>query len=219
MKALALLSGGKDSFLATQIAMEQGYDVVAALTVIPEEFSMMFHYPNAAKAEQVASLLGLPWFTTCESKFKSAVEKYVEKGIQTVISGAIASEYQKTRIERMCTRLGISSFTPLWKKDQKKILEELLLRGIKAMIVSVSAEGFDDNDLGRIINENYIAELESKNMKYGINLSGEGGEYETFVLGCKGCGDLEVKKYKKVWEGSHGYFVIEELERHLVSQE
>ncbi len=212
MRAIALLSGGKDSFMAAQIAREQGYEIEAALTVIPEEFSMMFHYPNAAKAEQVAALLDIPWFTTCESKFKVAIENYAGKGIEAVISGAIASEYQKTRIERLCTKLGIESFTPLWRKNQRDILDEILLRGIKAMIVSVSAEGFDDNDLGKIINENYIEELESKNLKYGINISGEGGEYETFVLGCRGSKQLEVTKYKKVWEGSHGYFIIEELE-------
>lgn len=197
--------------MAAQIAQEQGYSIEAALTVIPEEFSMMFHYPNAAKAEQVASLLNIPWFTTSESKFKFAIENYAGKGIQAIISGAIASEYQKTRIERLCTKLGIESYTPLWKKDQKAILDELLLREIRAMIVSVSAEGFDDNDLGRIINENYIEELESKNLRYGINLSGEGGEYETFVLGCRGCRKLEVERSKKIWEGSHGYYVIEEL--------
>lgn len=212
MRALALLSGGKDSFMAAQIAQEQGYDIEAALTVIPEEFSMMFHYPNAAKAEQVASLLGLPWYTTPESKFKLAIENYAGKGVETVISGAIASEYQKTRIERLCTKLGIESYTPLWRKDQRKILDEVLLRGMRVMIVSVSAEGFDDNDLGRMINENYIRELETKNLKYGINLSGEGGEYETFVLGASGTKQLEVTRSKKVWEGSHGYFVIEELE-------
>ncbi len=212
MKALALLSGGKDSFMAAQIAQEQGYEIEAALTVIPEEFSMMFHYPNAAKAEQVASLLGVNWCTTPESKFKYAIENYAGMGIQAVISGAIASEYQKTRIERLCTKLGIESYTPLWRKDQRAILEEILLREMRVMIVSVSAEGFDDNDLGRMINRNYIEELESKNLKYGINISGEGGEYETFVLGASGTKQLEVAKYKKVWEGSHGYFIIEELQ-------
>lgn len=211
MRALSLLSGGKDSFMAAQIAQEQGYDIEASLTVIPEEFSMMFHYPNAAKAEQVASLLRVPWYTTSESKFKFAIEQFAGKGIQAVISGAIASEYQKTRIERLCTKLGIESYTPLWKKDQKDIMNEVLQRGIRAMIVSVSAEGFDDNDLGRIVNENYIEDLEARNLKYGFNISGEGGEYETFVLGASGTKQLEVTKSKKVWEGSHGYFIIEEL--------
>lgn len=213
MKALALMSGGKDSFLAAQTALQQGYEIMAALTVVPEEFSMMFHYPNAVKAEQVAGLLDLKWFTTCEKKFLVAVEEFVNRGVEAIISGAIASEYQKTRLERMCTRLGIESYTPLWRKDQKTVMKELLLRGIRAIIVSVSAEGFDERDLGRTIDENYISELENKSQRYGINISGEGGEYESFVTGCRGCGELEITKSRKVWEGSHGYFLIEEMAR------
>lgn len=213
MKTLALLSGGKDSFLSAQIAMEQGYDVKAALTVIPEEFSMMFHYPNAAKAEMVASLLGVPWDTIKEEDFKSAIAQYVNMGFKAITVGAIASEYQKTRVERLCTELGIMSFIPLWRKEQKLILKELQLRGIKAMIVSVSAEGFGPEDLGRTIDQGYIAELDEKNRKYGINVSGEGGEYESYVLAARGMGELEVTESEKIWEGSHGYMLLKDVRK------
>ena len=211
MKTLALLSGGKDSFLSAQIAMEQGYDVQAALTVIPEEFSLMFHYPNAAKAEMVASLLGIPWSTINEEDFKSAIANYAMQGFKAITVGAIASEYQKTRVERLCTELGIMSFIPLWRKEQSLILKELQVRGITAMIVSVSADGFGPEDLGRIIDLGYIDELEEKNRKYGINVSGEGGEYESFVLAARGMGELKVIESEKVWEGSHGYLLLKEV--------
>ena len=211
MKTLALLSGGKDSFLSAQIALEQGYDVQAALTVIPEEFSLMFHYPNAAKAEMVASLLGVPWNTIKEEDFKSAIANYAMQGFKAITVGAIASEYQKTRVERLCTELGIMSFIPLWRKEQSLILKELQVRGITAMIVSVSADGFGPEDLGRIIDLGYIDELEEKNRKYGINVSGEGGEYESFVLAARGMGELKVIESEKVWEGSHGYLLLKEV--------
>ncbi len=211
MKTLALLSGGKDSFLSAQIAMEQGYDVQAALTVIPEEFSLMFHYPNAAKAEMVASLLGVPWNTIKEEDFKSAIANYAMQGFKAITVGAIASEYQKTRVERLCTELGIMSFIPLWRKEQNLILKELQIRGITAMIVSVSAEGFGPDDLGRVIDPGYIDELEEKNRKYGINVSGEGGEYESYVLAARGMGELKVIESEKVWEGSHGYLLLKEV--------
>lgn len=211
MKALALLSGGKDSFLSAQIAMEQGFEVAAALTVIPEEFSLMFHYPNAARAEMVAALLGVPWSTTSEEKFADSIEQFVKQGFEAISVGAIASEYQKTRVEKLCTELGIMSFIPLWRKDQAFILRELQLRGIRAMIVSVSAEGFDSNDLGRIIDREYMEELEKKNLRYGINISGEGGEYETFVVSALGMGELEIIEAEKVWEGSHGYMLLKEV--------
>ena len=211
MKTLALLSGGKDSFLSAQIALEQGYDVQAALTVIPEEFSLMFHYPNAAKAEMVASLLGVPWNTIKEEDFKSAIANYAMQGFKAITVGAIASEYQKTRVERLCTELGIMSFIPLWRKEQNLILKELQIRGITAMIVSVSAEGFGPDDLGRVIDPGYIDELEEKNRKYGINVSGEGGEYESYVLAARGMGELKVIESEKVWEGSHGYLLLKEV--------
>lgn len=211
MKTLALLSGGKDSFLSAQMAMEQGHDVQAALTVIPEEFSLMFHYPNAAKAEMVASLLGIPWSTINEEDFKSAIANYAMQGFKAITVGAIASEYQKTRVERLCTELGIMSFIPLWRKEQSLILKELQVRGITAMIVSVSADGFGPEDLGRIIDLGYIDELEEKNRKYGINVSGEGGEYESFVLAARGMGELKVIESEKVWEGSHGYLLLKEV--------
>lgn len=213
MKTLALLSGGKDSFLAAQIAMEQGHDVAAALTVLPSEFSLMFHYPNAEKAEMVASLLGIPWETTSEDDFRSAIEGYVKQGFGAITVGAIASEYQKTRIEGLCTELEIMSFAPLWRKEQSLILKELQLRGIKAMIVSVSAEGFDEQDLGRIIDPEYIAELDAKNRRHGINISGEGGEYETFVVSARGMGELEITDSEKTWEGSHGYLLLKDVRR------
>ena len=34
--------------------------------------------------------------------------------IDALVVGAIRSDYQKTRIEQMCERLGVKSFTPLW---------------------------------------------------------------------------------------------------------
>ena len=47
MKAIALFSGGKDSFLSAMMAEEQGYEILYGVTVVPEEYSMMFHYPNS----------------------------------------------------------------------------------------------------------------------------------------------------------------------------
>ena len=210
MKAFALLSGGKDSFLSAQIAMEQGYEIEGAISVIPREFSMMFHYPNAARAKLVAELLGVEWIPVPESNVFENIAKMCRGRVDALISGAIASDYQKTRIEKMCTEAGIISYSPLWRKSQKRILEEIIMRGIQAIIVSVSAEGFDMNDLGRLLDSEYVSELERKNSKYGINIAGEGGEYETFVLGTKHGKLLEIKKSRKIWEGSHGYLLIDD---------
>lgn len=212
MKAIALFSGGKDSFLAAQIAMEQGFDIVKAITVVPEEFSFMFHFPNVDKAGLAASLLDLEVEHIKEDEFEMRMRQFSKDGIEALISGAIASEYQKTRIERMCTEFDMTSFTPLWKKNQTILLEELQNRGIKAMIVSVSAEGLSESDLGRTIDEDYMKHLKKLEERYRINVAGEGGEYESFVYEIAGKKKVSIRKSRKVWEGSHGYYLIEEAE-------
>ena len=59
MKSFALFSGGKDSFLSVTIAIEQGFEVETNLTIIPEEFSMMFQYPNVKNSRFASALLGI----------------------------------------------------------------------------------------------------------------------------------------------------------------
>ncbi len=208
MKTVSLLSGGKDSFLSAIIASEQGCSVDLAITVIPEEFSMMYHYPNAEMARLVAGLLGTDWKPVREDELAATLANLASDGYSTMVSGAIASEYQKTRLEKLCTETGLRSYTPLWHKDQGIILRELLLRGIGSIIVSVSAEGFTEEDLGREIDQSYITELERRNARYGINLAGEGGEYESFVRSF-GTRAIVIESAHKVWEGSHGYFIID----------
>jgi diphthine-ammonia ligase len=52
------------------------------------------------------------------------------------------------------------------------------------MIVGVFAYPLDEKWLGRIIDEKFIEEVSKLKEKYKIHAAGEGGEFETFVLGC-----------------------------------
>ena len=75
------------------------------------------------------------------------------------------------------------------------------------MIVSVSAEGLTGDDLGKTIDQKYLNHLRYLGEKYGINIAGEGGEYETFVYGL---GNTEIKdiKQEKIWKKSGGYLIL-----------
>ncbi len=172
---------------------------------------MMYHFPNASKAELVAGLRGTPWKSVSENSLDSALTDLRKQGYDELISGAIASDYQKTRLEKLCTETGMESYTPLWHKDQSDIIRELIMRGISAMVVSVSAEGFTVNDLGRTIDEEFLSDMEIRNRRYGINIAGEGGEYESFVYSAYGC-SIHIISTRKIWEGSHGYLFIENAE-------
>ncbi|MHB1493056.1 MAG: diphthine--ammonia ligase [Thermoplasmataceae archaeon] len=212
MKAISLLSGGKDSFLAAMIAMEQGFDIITCITVIPEEDSPMFHVPNARHASKVAELLGLNTKFCSEDQFRGIIEDIASKNKDlALINGAIASNYQRNRLEILCTELSMLCYSPLWRVDQDTVMEEIINRNIGAIIVSVSAEGLGKDFLGREINPDTLNDLKQIRKRYGINITGEGGEYESFVTSY-GSGKLSIKKSGTNFSGSTGSIVIEELE-------
>ncbi len=213
MKSVSLLSGGKDSFFATLIAMEQGLEITECVTVEPVEFSEMFHFPNFQFAKEVGELLGLKTVFLKEDSFYSGLKEIIEKdGIQAVISGALASNFQKTRIERFCSENNVMSYTPLWLMDQENELRGLIGSGIKAMIISVSAEGLGKEFLGREFNEELIEDLKRQDLKIRINLSGEGGEYESFVTGYRNK-FLKITDYEDDSYGSLSFRRIKKLSK------
>jgi ABC transporter with metal-binding/Fe-S-binding domain ATP-binding protein len=211
VKTFALISGGKDSFLSALTAMEQGFGVDTGITVIPETDSMMYHVPNAKWASLTCDLLGIHWISTDEANFHNTVKKMASEGYRAMVAGAIASNYQKSRLERICTELGLCLYTPLWLLNQETVLHELLLRGITAQIISVSAEGFNSSDLGRVLNQEYITDLKTRSKRHHFNIAGEGGEYESFVTSF-GKTEIRITLKKNVWKGSGGFTEIEKAE-------
>ena len=212
MRAISLLSGGKDSFLSTIIAQEQGLEVVTCVTVEPEKYSEMFHVPNYKIARYVANLIGLDTVFIWENNFFTDLLNLTKKlNAEAIISGAIASNFQKTRIERFCTENGLLSYSPLWLMDQEKELRTVILSGIKPIIVSVSAEGLEKELLGRQIDENTISEFKRLKNRLGINMAGEGGEYESLVVGYKNK-KLKIEEFEDVEDGSQAYRKINKIE-------
>jgi len=178
MKGIALISGGKDSYLSALIALINGIEIEKTITIKAQTDSMMFHFPNAILGSAVSKLLGLENIIIEESEFESSISEY--KGYR-LIAGAIASEYQKTRLERLCLENEIIPYFPLWRRNQEDILREFMESGSEGILVSVSAEGLDEKYLGRKIDESLLNDLKRLNMRYGVSLVGEGGEYESLV--------------------------------------
>ncbi len=104
--------------------------------------------------------------------------------IEAVSSGAILSTYQKNRVENICKRLDMQSLAYLWNRNQSELLDEMINSKLDAILIKVACMGLKpDKHLGKSISEmkSYLSELESK---YGANVCGEGGEYETLTLDC-----------------------------------
>jgi len=190
MKLGVLCSGGKDSLFACWRAMQKE-EVVCFITVVPANpESYMFHTPNVRLAALQAEAAGLP-LVEVESAgeeekelddLRRAIEIARERhGIEGVVTGAILSVYQATRVQRICHDLGLWCFNPLWHADQEAYMQSLIDEGFAVIVAGVYSAPFDERWLGRRIDAAAVAELRAMAEKYRITLTGEGGEIETFV--------------------------------------
>ena len=215
MKVASLFSGGKDSIFAIYIAQQWGWEITNLITLQPRaSSSWMFHSINIHLTDKIAQALNIPLIKKITEGKKedelNDLKDILEKlSIEGVISGAITSEYQRTRIEKICHELNIKSFTPIWHKNQELILRDQINAGFKIIIVGVYAEGFNEPWLGKSINEELIDDLIKLREKYSINIAGEGGEYETLVLdGPIFKKKLVIEKVSKEWKRDSGGLIV-----------
>lgn len=223
MKVAVLFSGGKDSTYAAHLAAKAGHKLACLLSMIPgNPESHMFHTPNIELTALQASAIGLPYerFETKGEKeievedLKRAISAVKEKyGIGGLVSGAIASNYQKGRIDRICLELGLENVAPLWGSVPGEYLRRFLADGFRAIFTAVSAEGLGPEWLGRALDLSALEELEKLGEKYSLNVSLEGGEAETFVFDgpiFKKC--IKILESEKVWQAGSGILRIKAAE-------
>ena len=191
LKLGVLFSSGKDSNYAMHVMQQQNYSIECLITIKSQNLdSYMFHTPNIDLARLQAEAMELPLI---EELTKGEKEKELddmknaiirakdEYGIEGVITGALYSNYQRERIEKVCDELGLKAFSPLWHIDQEKEMYQLLDLGFEFIFSSVAAYGLNKSWVGRIISEKDIEKLVRLNEKIGLNVAGEGGEFESFV--------------------------------------
>jgi diphthine-ammonia ligase len=227
LKAGVLFSGGKDSTYAAFLARERGDELGCLITLSPvRPDSYMFHYPNVRWTSLQAETMGLPQVTVRTqgvkeeelADLKKAVQLAKEDySIEAVYTGALASVYQKSRVERICDELSIKAVSPLWQVDQVAHLTNLLKKRFEVIVTGVAALGLDESWLGRTLDTDMVGELAKLHARYGVNPGLEGGEGETFVLSCPLFERrILVTSSKKHWEGDAGYLEI--LDARLVAK-
>ncbi|EFJ40149.1 hypothetical protein VOLCADRAFT_32944, partial [Volvox carteri f. nagariensis] len=211
MRVVALVSGGKDSCYSMQLCKQHGHDVVALANLLPEESapdeldSFCFQTVGHQLIGAYAACMGIPLFRKRISGTSSVQDlgytptegdevedlyqllAYVKEnvpGIQAVASGAIASDYQRLRVENVCSRLNLVSLAYLWHQPQRLLLRGMVESGVEAILVKVACLGLHPRKhLGRTIAAMEPALLSLADA-YGCNVCGEGGEYETLTLDC-----------------------------------
>lgn len=188
MKAAVLFTGGKDSCLAL---FKYGKDKVnCLLTIVPEsKDSWMFHKPNVKLLKKQVEMLGLELIT---QKSKSGKEKELEDlknlislvkdKVNVIVVGGLASNYQGSRVKKICNELGLKFCAPLWDYSGEELWQNLLKNNFKVIITKISSEGIPKEFIGKIINQEKFEELKKLAERYKFRLDFEGGDAETAVL-------------------------------------
>ncbi|MDO5837831.1 MAG: diphthine--ammonia ligase [Methanomassiliicoccales archaeon] len=188
MRLAALYSGGKDSTFATYLAHQMGHEISFLVNIVPmDKASWIFHTPNLSIVPKMAEAMDIPLISvvsdgTEEGDMDALKDALEGLDIDGVVVGALWSDYQWDRMNRVLGELDLIMLAPLWRKDQDMVYDEMVSAGIDAIIVGVFAEGLDEGWLGRHIDNASKDELKILRSRYGISIMGEGGEYESMTL-------------------------------------
>jgi len=178
----------------------------------------MFHFPNLRWTALQAESIGVPLLTEETEGVKEEELADLERalanakgrfGLEGIYTGALASVYQKTRVEKICGSLSLKCVSPAWGTDPEAHLRRLVVEGFAAIVVSVSALGLDQTWLGRRLDGPGIDELVALGRKFRFHVGLEGGEGETFVTDAPFFSKrIEILSSEKHWRGDSGYLEI-----------
>ena len=80
--------------------------------------------------------------------------------------------------------------------------------GFKVMLTGISADGLNEDWLGKVLDHNSLKELDLLAAKYRFNIDGEGGEYETLVVAGPHMDGNIILDYETHWNGSRGHISV-----------
>jgi diphthine-ammonia ligase len=219
-----LCSGGKDSWLSALRMKENGFDLSCLITLKSlNKDSFMFHSANIDLVELQSEASSIPLLIGKTEGVKEDELKDLEKiileaknkyGIGGICTGALYSNYQKKRIGNICNKLELECYNPLWQMDQEGELIELVEKGFDVILSAIASDGMDASWLGRKLDLKMIEALRKLNSEVGMNVAGEGGEFESLVLGCPLFkGKIKVLESESVMDGEcRGFYIIKKAQ-------
>ena len=207
--------------MALYRALEE-HDVAVLLSMVSKsDDSYMYHVPNIHLTRYAAEAIGIPLISRETSgkppqeniDLKDALEDIKrEYKIDGLCVGAVHSNYQYKIVSDACSKLNLRIYAPYWQRSHDELIMDAINAGFEIIIVSVAAEGLTEEWLGRRLDGASVEELRILNENYGIDIGGEGGEYETLVLDGPIFGKrICIVKSEKRWEKIRGEMVIKEV--------
>ena len=149
----------------------------------------MFHKPELKLLKKQAKELGIQLIIE-KSKgekekelvdLKNLISKVKEK-VEGIVVGGIASNYQGSRVKKICDDLNLKFIAPLLDYDSNRLWNELIDEGFEVILTKISCEGIGKEWLGKVIGREEYKKLKAISEKYKFRLDFEGGEAESAVL-------------------------------------
>ena len=97
--------------------------------------------------------------------------------IDTMVFGDIDLQPHRDWEEKVCSNAGLDAFLPLWQRDRRDLVHEMLNAGIETLIVSCNLQ-MGEEFLGKVLDKTVVTELDS----IGVDVCGENGEFHTLVV-------------------------------------
>ncbi len=177
---IASWSGGKDSCLASYLAIKKGMKVSH---LVHFDRPNNLHGVDPKMIRLQAELTGIPMTQRrvasedFEREFKKTIGALAAEGAQGMIFGDIYLEPHKEWVDRVCGELGIEPSEPLWGMKTENIIEDFLNHGFETIVASGNQDLIDKKFIGRRMDREFIDYLKSKK----LDVCGESGEFHTFV--------------------------------------
>jgi uncharacterized protein (TIGR00290 family) len=179
-------SSGKDSAWALHTLRQQGeYEVVGLLTTINAAFDRVaMHGTRATVLRAQAAAAGLPLIEAplpwpCSNQQYEAVMRDVcaaalRDGVQAMAFGDLYLEDVRRYREERLAGTGIAPVFPLWGRDTRELVGEMLDGGLRARITCLDPRKLSATFAGRELDASLLAELPG-----GSDPCAENGEFHT----------------------------------------
>ena len=202
-------SGGKDSCYALMLALKEPKSLKVIINVMNEngKISRSHGLPLSILQQQAKAmnvpLVAVPasWNEYEKIYVKTLHEVKEEYEIASVVFGDIDLQEHRDWEEMVCRKASLSALLPVWKKQRKAMVIEMIDAGIESVIVSCNMT-LGEDFLGRTLNADLIPELEAK----GVDVCGENGEFHTVVVNCPLFKQrITLPAYRKVMNGDYWF--------------
>jgi uncharacterized protein (TIGR00290 family) len=182
-------SGGKDSALALHaLGGTPGIRVEGLLTTVTRDFDRIsMHGVRRSLLEAQAASLGLPLIlnfiskgagnTEYEASMAEAFAACRARGVETIAFGDLFLEDIRAYRDRQLAKQQMLPLYPVWRCDTEWLIRDFLDLGFKTAVVCVDPKRLHPSFVGRVIDEQFLADLPP-----GVDPCGENGEFHTFVF-------------------------------------